>query len=464
MALHHADTIDIPLRAAQKGAPSRVYLLWGERYLCQRAAERLLDILLPDKQRRATNLATIDGEREDPAATLAALRSFSLFPGRKVFLVRDAKILQARTAAADVWQQAVASWDTGEPERAWRMLTQMTAPAGLAPGDLPALTPSAWKKALGFEKPADTAWLEKACRQMRGPAATPARPAGIADQYLAAFEEGAIPADHILVLLCDSVDKRRKLYKYIEKRGTAIDLSVAGGSNKAARGAQEKVLRGLMRQTLREFGKTMEPRAAAMLLERVGFHPVAVVRETEKLALFADGRDSITAADVETLIGRTREDALFEFTEAVADRRLEDSLVIAARLHAAGVHPLALVAGIRNILRRLLAARAVIAAAEPAFVPEMTFAAFQKGYLPEARERMPRLLSLLPPHPFALYMTLAKARNFTTDELSSAMGALLRAELAMKSTGLSGRVLLENFLLATVPRQKKRPRRTHLSK
>jgi DNA polymerase-3 subunit delta len=255
-----------------------------------------------------------------------------------------------------------------------------------------------------------------------------------------------IPAGNVLILMTGEVDKRKKLFKFIKEHGVIIDLAVGSGSAKAARDSQETVLRELIQQTLTGLGKKMAPRLVNILIERVGFHPVAVVRETEKLALYVDEAETITINDLDILCARTREDAIYEFTEAFGRADLPQSLLLCARMMESGAHPLALIAALRNYLRKLLVVRSFIDTPRPAFVPGMTYGVFQKGYLPEFKELRADWLAELPKHPYALFMMFDKASKMAAVDLIRWQRELLNIECSLKSSALPPLLVFEGFL------------------
>ena len=190
--------------------------------------------------------------------------------------------------------------------------------------------------------------------------------------YTLAFEAG-IPRDNILVLLAEAVDKRKRLYKYIKQHGVILDLAVDPGSSAAAKRDQDKVLTELLQSTLAKYGKEIEPQTVPLFLERVGFHPVAAVMEAEKLALYVDDSKVITQEDVDAIIGRTREEALFELTEAVTSGKFEDGLLILDHLQSSGIHGLAILATLRNHLKKLLLVRSLQEVKSPAYTKSLSF-------------------------------------------------------------------------------------------
>lgn len=448
---------DLPaLLEAASSQPAPVYLLFGDRYLCQDAADRLIHRLLPEEQQRQTALKQVDGEQEDIGRTISQLKTFSLFGGRQVVRVADSRLFYSKVVAGDLWDKATKAQAAKEPERARRLLAQMLALAELTPADwareeLAACGPVRWRELFGFDKPGELGWVTELLATAQEGMAAPQADAGEALQ--AALAAG-LPGGNTLVLLAEAVDRRKKLFKFLEKHGVVVDLSVDAGNTKAARDEQQGVLAGIVEQTLRGFGKRLEPRALPVLLDRVGFSPVAVAMETEKLALATGEAKTITIDDLNALVGRTREEALFELNNAVAGRDLPGALVILTRLRENGMHPLAMVSGLRNFLRRLLLLRVLIDQPGVDYREGLSFAAFQKGVLPAlaAREQFAALFGKKgrQPHPFAVYSSLQQAERFPLAGLKTALAALLEAEYRLKGSGLPDFLVLEHFLFATL--------------
>jgi DNA polymerase III delta subunit len=371
------------LKEINEGRAQRVYLLFGERYLCREAADELIGQLLPDGRKRHQQLMLIDGEQENGVDLVARLRTYSLFGGRQVFRVLDTRVFDSRSREC---------------------------PAGEA-------------------------------RET----SSPATGQGEGEQLAAALESGLPPAN-ILVLVAETVDKRRRLYKYIENHGVILDLAVEKGSSSTARKDQESLLRELAAKSCSALGKKIEPRALPVLLERVGFHPVAVVMESEKLALHAGENQAVTLEDLDLLLGRTREEALFELTEAVGSRDLETALISLGRLQENQVHAIVILAGLRNLLKKLLLTRAFQEQGQPPYQRGMTFPAFQQGYLPQLKATCAEWPAVLAGHPYVTYKIFCQAEKLTAFYLRKALVRLLEAEYRLKSSRLPDRLILEDYL------------------
>ncbi len=450
MSIYKKDDMAKVLKAVSLADPPQIYLIFGDRFLCRTAASKLVAALVPEAAARADAMNSIDGDQEEALKTLESLKTYSLFGGRQIFQVNGSKLFHSRAVAKGIWEKARQAYQKKDIGAAGCYVLQLAAVGHLAASELAGLPDKDWRRNFGFPKPLDSlAWIGEAvaiCPQNVGEAENPVSQDMMAAQYEAALTAG-IPAGNILILLAETVDKRKKIYKFIQKYGLIINLAVDSGTSFGARSKREAVLKGLIRQTLADFGKDIEPRALQALIERVGFHPVAVVRETEKLALYADDRGQIIMRDLQEVIGRTREDAIFEFTEACTDFKLEKALLLTTRLLEAGMYPLVLVAGLRNHLRKLLLVRSLIDSSRLAFVAGLTYPAFQKGYLVELKEAQPQWTDALPNHPYALYMMFVKAQKMAVPGLLDWLRELLAVELNLKSSGQQPGLVFTRFLI-----------------
>ena len=445
------------LRKIQQGEVCPVYLIHGDRYLSSAVANDLITALLPDEQKRSSRLQLIDGDQENAKDTLSRLRTYSLFGGRTVFRVMDTKMFHSKVVAKKIWESALAAYAAKKTTQAARYLLQMlsliqTADKG-AIDDIVALSGKRWQGLFGFAKPANVSWIQELDLPDQEFSAASTKH-DVADLYVQAFKDG-IPPDNILILIAEAVDKRKRLYKYIKKNGVIVNLAVDPGFSKFARKDQEEVLLTLIRKTLASFGKNLEPAAEKELLQRVGFHPVAAVMETEKLALSVDERPVITRKDLTEIIGRTREEALFELNEAVADLHLEKALILCCRLRDNGTHPLAMIAALRNHIRKLLVVRSYQARQSPRYTPRMTYGSFQKGYLEELKATLADPTPL-GGHPYALYMLFKKAENFLVEDLIQGLTELLQAEYSLKGSPAPDFLIMENFLFTFIGPQTKK--------
>ncbi|MFZ5799087.1 MAG: DNA polymerase III subunit delta [Thermodesulfobacteriota bacterium] len=456
MAVYTSEQQDKLLKSIRLGETARVYLIFGERFLCQRAAEALCRELLAG----GGTLHPIDGDLEPFANTLHKLTSFSLFPGRQVYRVTDSKLLHSVKVAESLWKKALQAKKNNVPDKAGRHLRNMLESAGLAPGDPDndpgRFSPTQWKKLFGFAQPQeDLAWTGELLAaapavQEKSSDRSTDDPAALLEQKLSS----GIPGQNFLILTAEDVDRRKRLYKYLADNQVVLDLSVEAGSGSRAQTAQKKVLLDLVQKTMAGFNKSMPPAVAEQLLERVGFHPVAVVMETEKLALSTGERPQITADDLETLVGRTRQEALYELTDSQGRQDLEKALLVAGRLGEHGVHPLAMIATLKNFVRNLLLFRALQEQPEYGYNRSMSQPAFQQQVMPRLKENI-EWKQELTGHPFAVYMQFKTASSFRLATLRKWLELILSAEFRLKGSSIAAETVLQHLLLSMLTRDDK---------
>ena len=437
------------LLATARQQPSTVYLFVGDRFLCRQACARLEEVLLAD----GGTVHALDGENEAPATTVSRLQSFSLLPGRQIYRISDTRLFHSKKVAKGLWTRVVSALGDNKPETAARHLRAMMTSCGLDPAsfdDDPAkLKAGEWKQRFDFPHPGgDLSWVTGLLKEETNKKTAAA---GTADREPAALLrkalESGVAKNNILILLAEEVDKRIKFYKYLKKNQVIVDLSVDRGTGSKAQKVQRGVLVELITTTVREMGKTMAPQVMDQLLDRIGFYPVAVVMETEKLCLSLGERNRIELNDLNALIGRTRQEALFELTGAIGDRQPARALTIAGHLLNNQVHPLAIIATLRNYARKLLLFKVLQLQPQYGYTPGMPANNFQRQCLP-ALKNQSRWKQELSGHPYALYMQFATASGFSVTRLQDWLQLILRAEQRLKGSPLDPLTVLHHLLLS----------------
>ena len=432
------------LSELEKGELHPVYLIFGERYLSAQAAQEVIQRLLPDEAARKQNMRAVDGDQEDVKQTMNELRTFSLFGGRQVIRVLDSRLFHSKAVGKSIWDKALKAQNKDDQKKAGRYLAQLAGLGGLDhDDDLSELSAGQWRNLFGFAKPDDVAWTKEITLPDQDESSAAIDNASLVQTTL----EKGVPEKNHLILVAETVDKRKKLFKTIDQLGVIVDLSVDTGPATAARKDQDAVIRELITQTFSEMGKKPGPKVLEMILDRVGFHPVAAVREAEKLCLYVDDTPVVTSDDVDTVTSQTREEALFELNDAFASRDLARTLYLQGRLLRSGLHPLVLISALRNLIRKLLFLRALQDKSSPAYRPGQAYNVFQKGYLAAIREEIGDN-EFLKGHPFVVYKGFQQAEGFSRNQLINGLTALLLAEFKLKGSGIRDSLVLENFFFS----------------
>lgn len=431
----------------QQLAACHIYLFFGERYLCREAADQLQQALLAGA---GGAVHPIDGDQEDSGQTLSRLMSFSLLPGRQIYRVTDSRIFVSKTVAAPIWDKAVQNAESGNLAAAMRHITALAQLADLSPENqtaFSAIPADQWQQLFAFARPeGDLSWADRLFCQAIGTGKSSGSAPQRVDQYINAFTKG-LPHQNFLILTAEAVDKRQRLFSFIKKSGMIVDCATAAGSGMAVQKEQKDVLREMVLKTLAGLHKKIDSRALELFFDRIGFHPVAVVIESEKLALYVGDRPQITSQDIEAMVGRTREDALYELTDAFGKGQISQALILLTRLQENGTHALAILATMRNYLRKLLIFRSLQSKPDPFWQRGMTAQQFQNSYLPALKADCD-WQDLLQGHPYALYMSFSKAAEFSCRQLQNNLDLLLAAEYRLKGSSLPQHIVLEELFLS----------------
>jgi DNA polymerase-3 subunit delta len=205
---------------------------------------------------------------------------------------------------------------------------------------------------------------------------------------------------------------------------------------------------GLLERT----AKRLSAGAWSAVGQKTGFTLRESLGAIEKLITYVGDRRVIEAADVEAVIGRTKEESVFNLTGAIAERNLTAAMASLQALLERGDAPLMIFSMIVREVRLLFQAKLLIASGRlGAFNPEMDYGRFQKTVHPALKKLAgdgEGAVAVATQHPFVAYQSLKHAARFSRAELTGDLEMLARTDLALKSTGQEPRLLLERLLIS----------------
>jgi DNA polymerase-3 subunit delta len=469
---------------------SQLYLLFGEEFIYQSALEKILRALLPEGL-SDPGCVFMEGSNENLAKALAEVNTYSLLSSNKVVALKDCKIFyssQTKETFAEKTKKALAD---DEMKKAANYFMNYLNLWGMSLTDLgsqsvndlghPALAPFADKVGL--------ARLIADCRENK------LSPAEVQDsgELLQKAAEKGFPKGHVLVMTTDLIDKRRKLYKWIRDQGLAVDCSVPKGEKKADRQIQEEVLKETAAAILKARGKTMEPAALLAVSQLTGFDMRAFSQNIEKLTDYVGQRQTIVSADVEQVVSRSRQDPIFDFTNAMLERNALEAIFFLDSLLGQQIHPLQVLAALINQVRRLLLAKDFVdSEAGKAWFAGCPYSLFTARVLPALsaydqglqdllagwekstttpapdavasggskksgfkKKKSARsghlatdlLLAKNPNNPYPIYQLLLRSDRFSCQSILKAMDKLSKVDQRLKTSGSAPRLLLEEAIL-----------------
>jgi DNA polymerase-3 subunit delta len=459
MALHDDDTgrgasLEAILAELKRGKAVPCYLLYGEEeFRLRDALDKITAALIPDARDRELNLFVTDGEHEDVGSLCESLITPPLLPGRKVVVVRDTRLFQSKKVLSSLIARIRERLEP-DPARAAADFMQFLTVTGMQLDDLRdggwrKIDDDFWRKIVpddGGE--GRETWLPRAVELCVSLGSSLIREKTEEEtDRLERVLAGGMPEGNHLILTAETVDRRKRLFKAVSSLGHILTFAKIKGEAR-----QQQVVTEMAAGLLEGRGKRLSSGAWAALGQKTGFSLRESLGAIEKLITYAGEKAVIEAADVEAVIGRTKEDTVFDLTGALTARNLTAALRALKDLLDQGIPPLMIMAMITREIRFLLHAKLLIASGRlKGFSANMDYGRFQKAVYPSLKQwtgEGEEQVDLVSQHPYVVYQSLKNAGRFTRSELAGSLEMLVRIDLALKSTGQEPRLLLERFLLA----------------
>jgi DNA polymerase-3 subunit delta len=448
-----AESLDKVLDSIKKGFIAPCYLLYGEEeYLMQEAFNKIVDLLLPETD-RAMNLFYMEGEKENFDDICLSLLTVPLFPGRKIVAVRNTALFQSRKILPALIQK-IRDHLENNPQRAAADFLQLLKIIGwkladFRDGGWKKISDEDWQKAVesGNGKDRET-WLPKVVDLCAGLGLESAATRDDAGGIGRVLSEG-LPEGNHLILTAMAVDKRKLLFKQIQEKGKILHFPSVKGFKGEAR--QKVLLLERAQELLAQKGKRLGADAWQAFGRKTGFDLRESMLALEKLILYTGAKREVGAADVEEVIGKTREDTVFDLTSALVEKKLPQALVILRELLEQGVHHLVIMKMLTREVRLLIYARLLAASGKlAAFSSKMDFSRFQGSVYPAIKalggNKQEGLGTLTALPPYVIYKLLQNSENFSHDVLIGHLEYLAEMDLSLRSTGRDPRLMLERFI------------------
>lgn len=435
----------------RRGKIAPCYLLCGdEDYRISETLKEMIVLMLPEED-RDLNLVYMDGDREEVDRLREALFTAPLIPGKKIVVLRNTRLLYSRQSLPDLVRKVRENLDH-DPLRASRDFMIFLRMAGWRLDDFrdenwKTVSEDEWGRITGEDEPGErNKWLPKIvdlCVRE-----------GLADKEMLDGEEeiskilsSGIPGGHCLIMTAGAVDKRKRLFKVVAERGVVLNFSRSRVVEK-----QKDRMREAAEGLLRKKGKSMDPEAMIALGRKTGFDLRKSMVELEKLVAYTGERRRIGETDVEDIVGKTREDSIFELTASLAGKSPGKALLTMKDLLDQGTHPLVILAMIIREMRFLLHAKLLLATGTfSPFDRQMDFGRFQKTILPILKEwssASGNRLELAGQHPYVIYNAFKFSEGFSREDLIRHLESLLDVDLALKTTGQDPRLLMERLIIS----------------
>ncbi|MEJ2656786.1 MAG: hypothetical protein P8012_06265 [Desulfobacterales bacterium] len=459
---------------------AQVYLIYGETLLCKNALETLLDELIPSNL-RSFNFHAIDGTNSRMEEVVERVNTYSLLSGEQVVALCDSRIFYSQQDEGRLIEKAREAFNDQNMNKAATFILTLMGLLNLSFDDIDETNK---KKVFKFkgDMTKEAEWLDQIIEYCKNNKLLIPSEEYSADILQRAIEKGFPKSNH-LIITADMIDKRRKLFKIIKKNGVVIDCSVPKGDRKADKIAQDAVLSERMEALLGRYGKVMKKDAYRAVYELTGFDIDTFSDNMEKLIDYVGDEKEITAKDVAFVLKRTRKDPIYELTNAVMERNVEQSLFFLNSLLLENFHPLQILASITNQIRKLIVVKDftesshgsswnpgmqytqftnIIMAAVQSYNKELLnqieqwndmLSGDRNGNVKETKKRkekkkhMPVTDLEIANNPYPVYRLMLSSEKFAKKELVEALEYLSQADIRLKYTKQKPKTVLEEAIL-----------------
>lgn len=198
-----------------------------------------------------------------------------------------------------------------------------------------------------------------------------------------------MPDTACLIFVETAVDKRGRLYKAVKDKGRVVEFQTQ----------DEATLTKWILGILKREGKQISRSALSLFLERTGTDMEHISRELEKLLAYTHGRDAITSQDVEEICTVLTTNRIFDMIRAIAEKNQKEALKLYYDLLTLKESPRGILTLLARQFQQLLLVKSLMV----------------KGYDQASMTSKTGLA------PFIVRRLMGQARNFTSEQLTSAL-------------------------------------------
>ena len=222
-----------------------------------------------------------------------------------------------------------------------------------------------------------------------------------------------MPSSTIVLFVENDIDKRNKLYKYVNKEGIAVEM-------KQMSPADTKQFIGLK---LKENGKQIKESTVDYFLQKVDNSMTNIINELDKLIAYTEGQSEITIADIDAVCCVQVTGRIFQMIDYAAMGKKNDTLKLYSDLLELRESPMSILYLITRQFNILLQIKDI--ADEP------------KG----------EIASKLSIPPFTVGKYISQARRFEKIRLRSMLDECIETEYNFKRGIISDQIGVELLLL-----------------
>lgn len=224
-----------------------------------------------------------------------------------------------------------------------------------------------------------------------------------------------IPEYLIFIFVERNADKRTKFFKTCKNKGTVVEMVPY----------DEQKMISWIAKILKAEGKNITGADAQYLISHTGTSMVNIKNELEKLISYTDGRDVVTARDIDDIVTVQIGDSIFKMVGAMGERNQAKALGYYYDLLAGREAPIKILALIHRQFILLL----------------------QTKELLSLHVRDKEIASKIGVPPFFVKEYISQARNFDTGEIKRVLEGCLKADEDIKFGRIGDKLSVELLIV-----------------
>ena len=425
------------------------HLFFGEWQAVRPACFKVLESWHPGLSEK--EIVMLHGDEVTESGVLESLKTRDLFSPRKAVIYQEPDFLQPGGRKKELAARLQKALDQGRRDRAARILGAIMKEKKITLADIESGKKAVFRK-LALPEAMDLSSVCSIAREYSGKIEQILHDQASSSgdrilEWILQASRGKKARDVFLAIHLERPDRRNRLLKRFMNTCQVTDL---GGSSERY-GKKSAALQAHVRAWLSEQGKDIEPRALRFFMEKVGEGSLSALKnEAEKLASLSGQRKTITLEDARRLVVRHREEEIFKVTDAFRSRNLKRALESSRMLISQGIHPLAVLSAIRNLLVRIFAMKVAAAAAGlDGVLQNVSYQAFKNNYWDKLTAVFERFDDnpLAGLHPYAAYLNVAALGRFSQGEILEMLEEMPELDFSLKGGKAPPDTVLETFFL-----------------
>jgi DNA polymerase-3 subunit delta len=138
---------------------------------------------------------------------------------------------------------------------------------------------------------------------------------------LASDIKAGLADDQFLIISAPGIDKRSAFYKAVSAVGEVEEYAISERDYEARPAALKRAV-----SLFKDEGLSIDPAAADAFVEKTGFETRQIMNEVEKMVLFKGDEKTVSLDDVQAITSASGEAISWDFTDAIAERRLGSAI------------------------------------------------------------------------------------------------------------------------------------------